>query len=53
MKKFILTDTEIKEAVAFRRECHQYPELGYEETETTEKFVGNYRNGESPFWILV
>ena len=37
MKKFILTDTEIKEAVAFRRECHQYPELGYEETETTEK----------------
>ncbi|WP_279001860.1 M20 metallopeptidase family protein [Acidaminococcus fermentans] len=37
MKKFILADTEIKEAVAFRRECHQYPELGYEETETTEK----------------
>lgn len=37
MRKLILSEAEIKEAVAFRRELHQYPELGYEEIETTEK----------------
>jgi metal-dependent amidase/aminoacylase/carboxypeptidase family protein len=37
MKKFILSDTEIKEAIGFRRDLHQHPELGYEEVETTEK----------------
>ena len=37
MKKFILSDKEIKEAIGFRRNLHQHPELGYEEVETTEK----------------
>lgn len=36
MKKFLLTDEEIQEAVAFRRQRHEQPELGYEEYKTTE-----------------